>query len=221
VGDYATVMNPGPGIRPAGARSKRIIGNKRCPRICSPSKWSRVLRPHRLDRPYRGGKTGTGKELIAHAIPQTQVRRYGRAFIKLNCAGHFHWIFWKANCFGHEKGGLHRSHRPQKIGRFENGRQGHAIFGRKLGDIPPGVGSRSCCVCCKSRSSSGLGSGSHPQGGRSGLVAATNRDLIKMVGSRAIFAVTCYYRLKRSSPSCCLHCESAVKDIPALVGRIS
>src|ERR1700720_1031118 len=48
------------------------------------------------------GETGTGKELIAHAIPGAS-QRCGRAFIKLNCAA-IPLDVLESEMLGHEKG---------------------------------------------------------------------------------------------------------------------
>ena len=62
------------------------------------------------------GETGTGKELIAHAIHNAS-QRCGRAFIKLNCAA-IPLDLLESELFGHEKGAFTGAI-AQKIGRFE------------------------------------------------------------------------------------------------------
>jgi transcriptional regulator with GAF, ATPase, and Fis domain len=95
------------------------------------------------------GETGTGKELIAHAIHNAS-QRCGRAFIKLNCAA-IPLDLLESELFGHEKGAFTGAI-AQKIGRFEMADKG-TLFLDEVGDIPPRC-SRSCCACCKNRSSS-------------------------------------------------------------------
>ena len=96
------------------------------------------------------GETGTGKEVIAHAIHNAS-QRCGRPFIKLNCAA-IPLDLLESELFGHEKGAFTGAI-AQKIGRFEMADKG-TLFLDEVGDIPLGACSRSCCVCCKSRNSS-------------------------------------------------------------------
>src|ERR1700751_2889481 len=78
------------------------------------------------------GETGTGKELIAHAIHNAS-QRYGRAFIKLNCAA-IPFDLLESELFGHEKGAFTGAI-AQKIGRFEMADKG-TLFLDEVGDIP-------------------------------------------------------------------------------------
>jgi formate hydrogenlyase transcriptional activator len=78
------------------------------------------------------GETGTGKELIAHAIHNVSAR-CGRALIKLNCAA-IPLDLLESELFGHEKGAFTGAI-TQKIGRFEMAHQG-TLFLDEVGDIP-------------------------------------------------------------------------------------
>jgi len=62
------------------------------------------------------GETGTGKELIAHAIHNISAR-CGRPFVKLNCSA-IPFDLLESELFGHEKGAITGAV-AQKIGRFE------------------------------------------------------------------------------------------------------
>ncbi|MGD0438227.1 MAG: sigma-54 factor interaction domain-containing protein, partial [Bryobacteraceae bacterium] len=67
------------------------------------------------------GETGTGKELIAHAIHRMS-RRKDRPFVTLNCAAIPTGLL-ESEFFGYEKGAFTGA-LGQKIGRFETARGG-------------------------------------------------------------------------------------------------
>ena len=183
MGNYATVMSPGP--EQAERAFERIIGKSAALEF--------VLEQVEQVAPTDStvlieGETGTGKELIAHAIHNAS-QRCGRAFIKLNCAA-IPLDLLESELFGHEKGAFTGAI-AQKIGRFEMADKG-TLFLDEVGDIPPALQPKLLRVL-QEQEFERLGSGrTHKVDVR--LVAATNRNLVQMA-ARGQFRSDLYYRL--------------------------
>jgi transcriptional regulator with GAF, ATPase, and Fis domain len=134
------------------------------------------------------GETGTGKELIAHAIHNASPRS-GHSLIKLNCAA-IPFDLLESELFGHERGAFTGAI-AQKIGRFELADKG-TLFLDEVGDIPLSLQPKLLRVL-QEQEFERLGSGrTHRVDVR--LVAATHRDLERMV-KRNQFRGDLYYRL--------------------------
>jgi formate hydrogenlyase transcriptional activator len=134
------------------------------------------------------GETGTGKELIAHAIHNASPRS-GQPMIKLNCAA-IPFDLLESELFGHERGAFTGAI-AQKIGRFELADKG-TLFLDEIGDIPLALQPKLLRVL-QEQEFERLGSGrTHRVDVR--LVAATHQDLQRMV-KRGEFRSDLYYRL--------------------------
>src|ERR1700722_15028044 len=126
----ATLVNmmPCPPIKPAAIKSELIGSSPALRRV-----WDSVQMVARTESAVLiQGETGTGKELIARAVPEESLRRSG-PFVKLNCAAMPSGLI-ESELFGHERGAFTGAI-AQTVGRFQMAHQG-TLFLDEIGDLP-------------------------------------------------------------------------------------
>jgi len=134
------------------------------------------------------GESGTGKEQVALGIHAASPRKT-KSFIAVNCAAISETLL-ESTLFGHEKGAFTGA-LQQVIGRFELA-DGGTLFIDEVGDIPLSVQVKLLRVIQESAFERVGGSETIRVDSR--IVAATNRDLEKMV-KEGTFREDLYYRL--------------------------
>ena len=163
---------------------KESLGRARLSGMCF--SWSKPW-PQAI-RQYCFGGDGSGKELIARAL-HDRSRRKDRTLIKLNCAAIPTGLL-ESELFGHERGAFTGAI-MQKTGRLELADQG-TLFLDEVGDIPLEVQPK-LLRALQEREFERLGS-TRTKKVDVRMVAATNRDLQKMVAEKQ-FRSDLYYRL--------------------------
>jgi DNA-binding NtrC family response regulator len=135
------------------------------------------------------GETGTGKELVAHAIHETN-RRGASPFVAIGC-GAIPPGLVEAELFGYDKGAFTGALREGKLGAFERARDG-TIFLDEIAELEPDLQVKLLRVL-EAREFSRVGGLSEiPL--RAQVIAATNRDLGREVGAGR-FRPDLYFRL--------------------------
>ncbi|MBN1269116.1 MAG: sigma 54-interacting transcriptional regulator, partial [Kiritimatiellae bacterium] len=134
------------------------------------------------------GETGTGKELVAHAIHYSSDRA-DKPFIKAHCAALPESII-ESELFGHEKGAFTGATAERK-GRFELADKG-TLFLDEIGELPASIQIKLLRVL-QEREFERVG-GTKTIKVNVRLIVATNKDLPKLVADGR-FREDLYYRL--------------------------
>jgi len=134
------------------------------------------------------GETGTGKELIAHAIHYNS-KRADYPFVKVNCAA-FPEPLLESELFGHEKGAFTGAF-ARKTGRFEWANNG-TLFLDEIGDLPQSIQVK-LLRAIQFKEFERIG-GKETVKVNVRIIAATNKDLEKAV-REGIIREDFYYRI--------------------------
>jgi formate hydrogenlyase transcriptional activator len=155
------------------------------------------------------GETGTGKELVAHAIHKRSPRS-NRALVKVNCAALPAELI-ASELFGHEKGAFTGA-LTQRIGRFEAA-NGGTIFLDEIGELS-GEMQVSLLRVLQEKEFERVG-GNKTIHTDVRVIAATNRDLARQVNENR-FRMDLFYRLN-VFPVHVPSLRERADDIPILV----
>ena len=134
------------------------------------------------------GETGTGKELVAHAIHDNSLRK-GHPFVKVNCAALSPSLI-ESELFGHEKGSFTGA-AGRKIGRFELANGGTLLLD-EIGELPLELQAKLLRVLQEGEFERVGGTVTNKTNVR--VIASTNRDLKREV-EKGMFRQDLWYRL--------------------------
>lgn len=135
------------------------------------------------------GESGTGKELFAQAVHHESNRKM-YPFIRLNCSAIPKNLI-ESELFGYEKGAFTGADAVGKPGKFELAHRG-SIFLDEIGELPSDVQPKLLRVL-EEKEFERLGGKGYIQSNFR-LIAATNRELLEMIGSGS-FRMDLFYRL--------------------------
>lgn len=135
------------------------------------------------------GESGTGKELFAHAIHNSSARKQGK-FVVVNCAAIPEDLL-ESEFFGYEEGAFTGAKQRGKIGKFDLANDG-TLFLDEIGDMSLALQAKLLRVLQEREFYRVGGNVTVKVDVR--IIAATNRDLEKMVSSGE-FREDLYYRL--------------------------
>ncbi|SES70113.1 sigma-54 interaction domain-containing protein [Anaerobranca gottschalkii] len=135
------------------------------------------------------GKSGTGKELFAHAIHNASNRSH-YPFVKVNCAAIPQELL-ESELFGYEEGAFTGAKKGGKVGKFELA-NGGSIFLDEIGDMPFKMQAKLLRVL-QEKEVERIGSNS-PKSIDVRVIAATNQNLEELV-AKGQFREDLYYRL--------------------------
>mgnify|MGYP001169861504 FL=1 len=159
------------------------------------------------------GETGTGKELVSHAIHNLSARSV-RPLVKLNCAA-IPLELAESELFGYEQGAFTGASRGGKMGKFELAGKG-TLFLDEINQLSPRIQPKLLRAIQEGEIERVGGTKSIPVDVR--LIAATNRSLEEMI-QEGKFRIDLYYRLNvidiRIPPL-----RERQEDIPLLVDSI-
>ncbi len=155
------------------------------------------------------GETGTGKELIAHAIHYNSPRA-GGAFVKLNCAALPENLL-ESELFGHEKGAFTGA-LAQRKGRFEQA-DGGTLFLDEIGEVSSAFQAKLLRVLQEGELERVGGSRSLKVDVR--VIAATHREL-EVAVEAGKFREDLYYRLN-VMPIVIPPLRARIEDVPEIV----
>jgi PAS domain S-box-containing protein len=157
------------------------------------------------------GETGTGKELIAHAIHSSSKRK-DQPFIKVNCTT-LPATLIESELFGHEKGAFTGA-QARKFGRFELANEG-TLFLDEIGELPLELQTKLLRVLQEGEFERLGGSLTIKVNVR--IIAATNRNM-KMELQNGLFREDLWYRLS-VFPITLPPLRQRMEDIPLLVNH--
>ena len=187
--DFGAIIGDAPALREVLARVEQV----------APTASTVLLR----------GETGTGKELVAHAIHINSPRESG-PFVRVNCAALSPGVL-ESELFGHEKGAFTGA-LARRPGRFELA-DGGTLFLDEVGDLPLEVQIKLLRVL-QEREFERVG-GTETIKVDVRVVSATNRNLEEMIRDGK-FREDLYYRLN-VFPIHLPALRERVEDMPRLV----